>query len=452
MHIFKRFKHAAFAAFYATPRRYPATIRQDANLKEDAVLETPLMDILTQRLDDAAQRVRGMRNNESLSDFDFALAGICRVLSKSRSGREWLQCDELFGIARSTFFDALKSARRGDVVGELARRFATDLAQAMRAGGVDFISDIPRLADVEVVAVDGHEIEHPQHAARNAKGKYTAVKTIYRMDLHTGLSLPLARAGEDGLKAHEWPAFKRLLNERIKNRKRHSPLFYVLDRAYIDIAFWDRMRKSNVFMATRYKENMNPMMRQPVPFDRRDPRNAGVTGCFLLSFAGLGMAYLVEYTDPESGTGYKFIATASQLQPGEIARLYFCRWRIEKTFDTFENDLEEDKAWATGNTAQLQQACFIAMAGNFLRYIAQMLDIHHGLRDGKVVRKYHRQLEKRQATAAGKGRSLSPFMDAGRRMAKLSLQYIRCFRKHFFGKSPPEVYLADFGSALRAYL
>lgn len=416
------------------------------------MLETPLMDMLTLKLNDAAQRVRGLRNNESLSDLDFALAGICRVLSKSRSGREWLQCDELFDIARSTFFDALQSTRRGDVVRELAHRFTTGLAEAMGAAGIDFLADIPRLADVEVVAVDGHEIDHPQHAARNAKGKYTSVKTIYQMDLHTGLSLPLARAGEDGLDAHEWPPFKRLLSERIKERKRHSPLFFVLDRAYVDIAFWDRMRGSNVFMVTRYKENMNPMMRQPVPFDRADPRNAGVAGCFLLGFDGKGMAYLIEYADPETGAEYKFITTAAQLQPGEIARLYFCRWRIEKTFDTFENDLEEGKAWATGNTAQLQQACFIAMAGNFLRYIAQMLDVHHGLRDEKVMRKYREQLEKRAATASRKGRRLSPFQDATQRMAKLSLQYIRCFRKHFFGKSPPETYLPDFGASLRAYL
>jgi hypothetical protein len=76
--------------------------------------------------------------------------------------------------------------------------------------------------------------------------------------------------------------------------KQISPLFYVLDRAYIDIAFWDRMRKSNVFMVTRYKENMKPMMKQPVPFDRNDPRNPGVTGCFLLSFSGLGLAWLID--------------------------------------------------------------------------------------------------------------------------------------------------------------
>jgi hypothetical protein len=416
------------------------------------VLEKTLMDILSQRLADAAQRVRGMRSNASLSDLDFALAGICRVLSKSRSGREWLQCDTLFEICRSTFFDALQSTRRRDVMDHLARRFTADLTEIMKADGIDFLSDMPKLADVEVLAVDGHEIEHPQHADKNNKGRCTTVAMIYQMDLHTGLSRPFARAGKDGLKAHEWPAFKRKLAVQIKERKHHTPLFYVLDRAYIDTSFWDAMRKKNVFMASRFKENMKPMIKEPVPFDRADPRNQGVSGCFLISFESGGMAYLIEYIDPETQTEYKFITTATQLQPGEIAWLYFCRWRIEKTFDTFENDLEENKAWATGNTAQFQQAWFIAMAGNFLRYIEQLLDRHHGLADEKVVRKYRQQLDKRKAAAVKKGRSLSPFLDAGRRMAKLSLQYIRCFRKHFFGKSPPEAYLPDFGRALCAYL
>jgi len=57
------------------------------------------------------------------------------------------------------------------------------------------------------------------------------------MNMYTGLSLPFVRVGKDGDHANEWPAFKRKLTEQIKARKRHSPVMYVLDRAYIDIAF-----------------------------------------------------------------------------------------------------------------------------------------------------------------------------------------------------------------------
>jgi hypothetical protein len=415
------------------------------------MLESSLWDILYKKLTESAQRVRGMRANTSLSDFDFILAGISRVFSKSKSGREWLQCNQNFKICRSTFFDALKSLRRKEIIWTLALRFADELSLTLRDAGVDFLSDIPKLEKVEVVAVDGHEIEHPQHAKKDKKNRFTTMAMIYQMDLHTGLSLPFARVGEDGLKAHEWPVFKRKLVEQIRERKHHTPRLYVLDRAYIDTSFWDHMRKKNVFMISRFKENMKPIMKEPIPFQREDPRNQGVVNCFLISFESGGMAYLIEYTDPETGSLYKFITTSSHLEPGEIAWLYFCRWRIEKNFDTFENDLEEKKAWATGNTAQIQQACFISMAGNFLRYIEQILDRHHGFRDEKVIRKYRRQLDQRAATAQKKGRVLSPFLDAGKRLAKLSLQYIRCFRKHFFGKSPPEVYLLEFRDALFAY-
>jgi len=38
---------------------------------------------------------------------------------------------------------------------------------------------------------------------------------------------------------------------------------------------------------------MKPMMKEPVPFDRRDPRNKGITGCFMVSFESGGMAYLI---------------------------------------------------------------------------------------------------------------------------------------------------------------
>lgn len=162
------------------------------------MLESSLSDILFEKLTQAAERVRGMRMNASLPDLDFALAGISRVFSKSKSGREWLQCNLDFEICRSTFFDALGSARRKEAIWALAHRFAEGLCKAMREAGVDFLADMPKLENVGVVAVDGHEIEHPQHAARDRKGRFTTMATIYQMDLHTGLSLPLqgwARTG-----------------------------------------------------------------------------------------------------------------------------------------------------------------------------------------------------------------------------------------------------------------
>jgi len=416
------------------------------------MLNVSLNDLLKTKLSCATDKVRGVLENESLSDFDFLIAGISRVLSKARSGREWLQDTMNCEIARTTFFDALKSERRREITEQSAQQFADLLEKEITEASVDFLSEIEKLSNVEVIAIDGHEIKHPQHAIKDAKDRFTAVKTIYALNLHTGISRPFTRVGSDGVRANEWPPFKRKLTEQIKQRKRHTPMLYILDRAYIDVKFWHQMREKNVFMITRYKENMNPMMKQPVPFDKSDPRNKGVVACYLCGFESLGFAYLIEYVDPESGKTYRFLTTSSHLQPGEIAWLYFTRWRIEKTFDTFENDLEEKKAWATGNTAQIQQACFISMTYNFLRYVLCVLDKDHDMRDEKVIKKYAVELQHRKKRAVQKGGSLSPFINATLRMAKLSLQYIRCFRKHFFKNSPPAHYLPDFEAALKSYL
>lgn len=415
------------------------------------MLTQPLNDLLIEKLAQAAYKVRGVRENESLSDMNFILAAIARVFSKVNSGREWLQEFDLT-IARSTFFDALKSERRKEVTQQISEEMAALFDREIREAQIDYLSEIEKLSTVEVIAIDGHEIEHPQHAPRDQKNRSTSVNTIYALNLHTGITRPFTRVGKDGVHANEWPPFKRKLTEQINQRKRDTPMLYILDRAYVDVKFWHRMKNKNVFMITRYKKNMKPMMKEPVPFDKADPRNKGVVACYLCGFESLGFAYLIEYIDPETGEHYQFLTTADQLQPGEIAWLYFVRWRIEKTFDTFENDLEENKAWATGNTAQLQQSCFIAMAYNFLRYILCVLDKEHDMRDEKVIKKYAAELEKRKVIAARNGRSLSPFIDAARRMAKLSLQYIRSFRKHFFGHSPPERYLPDFEKYLKAYL
>ena len=442
-------KDAILRAFFGSSWYASAGRKQKGGA---VMLDQSLYDFLVTKLNQATQKVRGMRENGSLSDAHFLMAGICRVLSKVNSGREWLQTNDAFDLARSTFFDALHSARRKEITEASCYRLAEILSEEIEAAGIDYLSEIEKLKKVQVIAIDGHEIEHPQHALRDAKDRNTSVNTIYQLDLHTGISRPFTRVGSDGVRAHEWPPFKRKLAEQIGQRKKHTPIVYVLDRAYIDVKFWHSMKTKNVFMITRYKENMNPMMKQPVPFDRSDPRNKGVVGCYLCGFESLGFAYLIEYIDPESGELYKFLSTCAQLQPGEIAWLYFVRWRIEKTFDTFENDLEEKKAWATGHTAQTQQACFISMAYNFLRYVELMLDHHHDLKDEKVIKKYTEWIELRRQRAAEKGKHLSMFFDATKRMAKLSLQYIRCFRKHFFNHSPPEQYLPAFEAALKSYL
>ncbi len=62
----------------------------------------------------------------------------------------------------------------------------------------------------------------------------------------------------------------------------------------------------------------------------------------------------------KSGSRRCLYATSDmKLPPGVVALLYRLRWDLEKTFDEFENKLQENKAWACGDEAKRAQALFI---------------------------------------------------------------------------------------------
>jgi hypothetical protein len=67
---------------------------------------------------------RHRRDTLELSDEQFLRSGIQRVLGQCDSGRDFLQARQDGGehLARSTWFDALHSKRRGAMVAEVARR------------------------------------------------------------------------------------------------------------------------------------------------------------------------------------------------------------------------------------------------------------------------------------------------------------------------------------------
>jgi hypothetical protein len=92
-------------------------------------------------------------------------------------------------------------------------------------------------------------------------------------------------------------------------------------------------------IVTRLKDNMKPMAKIPLAFDRLDKVNTGVTGFYAVSFNNtVGHMLMVEYTDPETGQQYSYITTMENVRLGVIAWLYKLRWNIEKVFDVFKNE------------------------------------------------------------------------------------------------------------------
>lgn len=396
--------------------------------------------------------VRSTRKCPGLPDRDFVRRGISRVLTRHESGREWLQhvADVQAGqLPKSTFFEALHSQRRLEMLEEVGAGLARVASRQMSDAAVDWLGDFDELRGCEVFAADGHLIKHASHAERDAKGRPVPVGTIYALDLRTGLSRVVAHVSGDGKRRHEMPS----LRESLRGHRAEAPVIWVLDRAYHDKAFWSKMwRERGVVMITRMKENMTPIRYASLPFDRHDPVNTGVTAHHALSLEGAwGTMFEVVYEDPETGEQFRFLTSAQFPRPGLAAWLYFLRWRIEKLYDTFKNRLGEKKAWATGDTAAQAQAVLIAMAYNLLRLLEARLGNECGLTDTKVVSKYHKQLDRRERQAQCRKRRIHPLLRK-RRMPQLSAQFIRAVRNHLFDPKPLAVLLAAFAAALTAYL
>ena len=141
---------------------------------------------------------------------------------------------------------------------------------------------------------------------------------------------------------------------------------------------------------------------------------------------------MIDYTDPETGSSYQFVTTLPlNTPPGLIAWLYLLRWKIEKSFDVLKNLLKEKKAWATGKVALENQSLMITMTYNFQRFIKEFLSEEEDIQVTKVIKKYEKNLEKREKKAKKRGRSLHPFVRLKNRMHRLSSQFVRVVQSCF---------------------
>ena len=117
------------------------------------------------------------------------------------------------------------------------------------------------------------------------------------------------------------------------------------------------------------------------------------------------------------------------LPPGVLCETYRLRWRIEKSFDQQEQKLDERKAWATSDTAKTIQVISICITNNLLQLFKATLKTEEGIEDTKVIKAYHKDLDRREANAKKSGRPFPKalFLDLYR-PTELSLQFIRWLR------------------------
>lgn len=369
----------------------------------------------------AREYCRQRRDALDLPDEQFLRFGIERVLGHCDSGRDFLQARQDRGeqLARSTWFDALHSSRRGAVVAEVATRSYEIFTRYL--AGRDWLGAFPELKGRAVWAIDGHQIAHASHAKTDAKDDYVPVGELYGLCLHSGLLRPMATFQGNRVRRHEFPVFKEHLPRWVDASRGKLMPIIIGDPAYIDILYWSEQRRlRQAVVITREKENMKPTVISRYAFDPGDPVNRGVEAD---EMAGYAYAYLrrIVYRDPASGERFVFVTTEKSLRPGVIALLYGLRWKIEKAYDVFKNKLHQQKAWATGATAAHMQAHFIALTHNLLTILLYQLE-QAGIRETKID---ERNAAQRANTEEAKR---VPARERVRHALQLTCQFIRLVR------------------------
>ena len=393
------------------------------------------------------------RTCKGLPDMTFILACLKRVITHNQSGRDFLQFlneVEDQDVRRSTFFDAIKSKRRCHTVSEMSHLHHELLSNLLTSTGVDHLAGFPELEDYEVFSADGHFIKHSSHLNKENNGKVYAAGNIYAQNIRNGLTQLLTPVTDGSAKKHEIPHFKQAVDMISSTKK----IIWVLDRAYIDHRWWEKQKGQKRNIISRTKSNKSVLYCGNLDFDINDPVNAGVVSDRIGGFSNTRSTMrIIDYIVPETGEKMTFYTTLnSSIRPGVICWLYFLRWKIEKTFDCFKNDLGEKKAWAKGkNALQIQGHC-ICIIYNFILFLSETIQKTHQCRDKKAEKKYYGGLIKRKAIAESQGRFIHPLLFLYRFISKISAQIIRVVRNHFSSDKPFRLIIPLFIQRLEVYV
>ena len=124
-----------------------------------------------------------------------------------------------------------------------------------------------------------------------------------------------------------------------------------------------------------------------------------------------------------------------KLRPGVLAWLYKRRWDIEKTYDTFKNKMNEQKAWAKSMTAKTMQAQFLCLAHNLMVLMEQTLNSDHNVRNDKETVRSKKRIQAAITTAKEQSRTFAPMYLNPSKRSQLTLKFIRWLRYHLNANS-----------------
>lgn len=361
------------------------------------------------------------------TDESWLRLGLQRVLEDVPSGRAFLQehaprfPDAATG--RSNYFHANSSPHRLALLRDVNQALLARAAETLP----DRLADLPGLARYGVFALDAHWHRAAAHDPRH-EGKKMAVGHGYSLDLrrHTLRHLTVGQ----GVHEHDMSMLKRLKPAGLRHDvPKGTRVLLVHDRAGIDHDYWKRCRHERaVYFLSRVKDGMVFDWIASRLIDRADPRSRGVAEDREVMAPGGHKLRIIHYTDPATGTEYRFLTNEPDLSAGVLAELYRRRWDIEKVFDQVKNKLGEKKAWGTGDEAKTAQGQFVALAHNLALLYETRLETEHGVLNAAEDQRRARRQETLAETARAAGREATPFRLGVRRATQRSVKFLRWLR------------------------
>jgi hypothetical protein len=394
------------------------------------------------------------RNCPGLSDVQWMQMGVTRVLKECRSGRGFLQDwamsnPEELSVDVSLFFNTLKSSRRLALIEDIN----TLVARSMPSHPDGLIDELDELAKFDIYAGDGHYHSTSTHEDQ-IQGKRRAVGHFYTLNLRThGLTHMAAADHEGGLKKaeHDMHVLKRMSTKSLRQgAAKGRKVLYVWDCAGIDIRQWFNWKQAaGVYFLSCNKDNMKITVYGPQDFDPKDPINAGVQSDSLVTNASAGVTFrLIKYKCPHSGTEYEFISNQMTIRPGVLAWLYMRRWDIEKTYDTFKNKMNEQKAWGKTTNAKTMQAQFLCMAHNLMVLLQNSIGEENQIEDHKEIKRAQTRCKAILERCRELGAKISPLYLNPYKRSQFSLKFIRWVGYHL---SQNSLYGCAISSLKRIY-
>ena len=180
-------------------------------------------------------------------------------------------------------------------------------------------------------------------------------------------------------------------------------------------------------------------------FGKEDPVNAGVISDELCATSVGIYVRRVKYIDPATGNVFSFITnvTTDKIPPGAIAQLYRMRWDIEKVFDDVKNKINEQKAWATSETAKTIQAITICITINLMRNLERIIEENHEISYTAESERREARMSQIKKEVTKKGGVIPTLYESLLRQTQTSVKFIRWIRYSVWNESSDELALKE---------